>query len=203
MEAGHKTRLSGLGPNLQARKTLLRQEVRARVGAVSEQSRNDASERACTLLEHQPGWHAAASVLLYAPIDTELNVWPLLENRMKAGKIVALPQFEPRTKTYLACQITDLVKDVAPGRYGIREPRAGCALIPLNQLDFILVPGVAFDLHGHRLGRGEGFYDRLLATVRGTTCGVAFDEQIVREVPVEPHDSDVNCILTPTRWIEL
>jgi 5-formyltetrahydrofolate cyclo-ligase len=66
-----------------------------------------------------------------------------------------------------------------------------------------LVPGVAFDLHGRRLGRGKGFYDRLLADVRGKTCGVAFDEQIVREVPVEPHDSDVNCILTPTRWIEL
>ena len=76
-------------------------------------------------------------------------------------------------------------------------------VVSLNRLDFILVPGVAFDLHGRRLGRGRGYYDILLAKVRGTTCGVAFDEQIVREVPVEPHDSDVNCILTPTRWIEL
>jgi len=203
MEAGHKTRLKELSSNLEACKTLLRREIEARVRAVSERSRNDASLRACALLEKQPAWRMAGSVLLYAPIDAELNVWPLLENRMKAGNIVALPQFDPGTKTYRACQITDLAKDVAPGRYGIREPRKGCDLIPLNRLDFILVPGVAFDLHGHRLGRGEGYYDRLLATVRGMTCGVAFDEQIVPEVPVAPHDSDVNCILTPTRWIEL
>jgi 5-formyltetrahydrofolate cyclo-ligase len=70
-------------------------------------------------------------------------------------------------------------------------------------LDFILVPGVAFDLSGRRLGRGKGYYDRLLKQTRGTTCGVAFDEQIVGEIPVEPHDLNVNCILTPTRWIEV
>ena len=69
--------------------------------------------------------------------------------------------------------------------------------------DLILVPGVAFDLHGRRLGRGKGFYDQLLAAVRGTTCGVAFEQQMVREVPVEPHDIHLNSILTPTRWIEL
>ena len=64
-------------------------------------------------------------------------------------------------------------------------------------------PGVAFDLQGRRLGRGKGFYDRLLADLRGTICGVAFDEQIVSELPVGPTDISVNCILTPTRFIEL
>ena len=68
-------------------------------------------------------------------------------------------------------------------------------------LDVVLVPGVAFDLGGRRLGRGAGYYDRLLTGVRGTTCGVAFDEQISGELPVEPHDVHVNCILTPTRWL--
>ena len=76
-----------------------------------------------------------------------------------------------------------------------------CAPALLNSLDLVLVPGVAFDLHGRRLGRGKGYYDQLLAGVCGTTCGVAFDEQIVREVPLEPHDVLMNCILTPTRWV--
>jgi 5-formyltetrahydrofolate cyclo-ligase len=66
----------------------------------------------------------------------------------------------------------------------------------------VLVPGVAFDLRGRRLGRGKGFYDRLLADAGGLKCGVAFDEQIVTEIPVEPHDVSVDCILTPTRWIQ-
>jgi len=76
-------------------------------------------------------------------------------------------------------------------------------VLPLNRLDLTLVPGVAFDLHGRRLGRGKGIYDQILAAVGGLTCGITFDEQVVSEVPVEPHDIQVNRILTPTRWIEL
>ena len=82
----------------------------------------------------------------------------------------------------------------------MREPREHCAALALNRLDFVLVPGVAFDLDGRRLGRGKGYYDRLLATVTGAACGVAFDRQIVPRVPSEPHDARLNCILTPTRW---
>jgi 5-formyltetrahydrofolate cyclo-ligase len=67
----------------------------------------------------------------------------------------------------------------------------------------ILVPGVAFDLRGGRLGRGRGYYDRLLSGLQGYRCGVAFDEQIVDRVPLEPHDASLNCILTPSRWVEL
>ena len=62
------------------------------------------------------------------------------------------------------------------------------------------MPGVAFDFAGRRLGRGKGFYDQLLKLVRGTTVGVAFDEQIVSKVQVGTNDIRVNCILTPTRW---
>jgi 5-formyltetrahydrofolate cyclo-ligase len=62
---------------------------------------------------------------------------------------------------------------------------------------------VAFDLHGHRLGRGKGYYDALLRALSGTACGVAFDQQIVTEVPVAAHDVRMNCLLTPTRWVVL
>jgi 5-formyltetrahydrofolate cyclo-ligase len=65
-----------------------------------------------------------------------------------------------------------------------------------------LVPGLAFDPSGRRLGRGKGFYDRLLAMVRGRKCGIAFEEQVVPEIPVEPHDIRLDCLLTPRRWME-
>jgi 5-formyltetrahydrofolate cyclo-ligase len=170
---------------------------------MSPDERSQSSRGAQAILKAQPAWQEAGSVLLYAPLEMELDVWPLLEEGLKAGKVVALPQFDPETGRYVARQIKDLAREMRLGRYGIREPLTSCELVPLNRLDFTLVPGVAFDLHGRRLGRGKGYYDALLAEVRGKTCGVAFDQQIVREVPVEPHDSDVNCILTPTRWIEL
>jgi len=183
-------------------KEALRLEVKARVAALAEAQRREGSTKAVSLLQQQSAWSQASSVLLYAPLGNELDIWPLLALALAAGKLVALPRFDPQTQQYTACRIRAPGEELSLGRYGIREPSKQCELVALNGLDLVLAPGVAFDLRGRRLGRGKGYYDRLLAKVRGKTCGVAFDEQIVCEVPVQPHDSDVNCILTPTRWIE-
>jgi 5-formyltetrahydrofolate cyclo-ligase len=121
---------------------------------------------------------------------------------LAAGKTVALPAFTPDANRYTASQILDPARDLVVGRFGIREPGPACPVIPLNRLDLVLVPGIAFDARGGRLGRGQGFYDRLLADVRGTKCGVAFAEQLVDVVPMGSLDIRLNCILTPTRWIE-
>ena len=187
----------------QALKDKLRRESRERVRQFAGSQRAELSRQARELLAQQRLWRDANSVLCFAPMAGELDIWPLVAEARAAGKVVALPRFLEETGVYEACPIEDPVGDVVEGRFGIREPVPRCAGRPLNMLDFILVPGIAFDLHGRRLGRGRGFYDRLLAEVRGTTCGVAFDEQIVGEVPVEPHDTFLNCILTPTRWVQL
>jgi len=176
--------------------------MRARLKAISPEQRAAASGRACALLEQQTLWKQAKSIFFYAPLAEELDIWPLLGDSVAAEKTVALPRFDSATQRYVACQVQDLSKDLNHGQFGIREAAGHCIAVPPNRLDLILVPGVAFDLQGRRLGRGKGFYDQLLATVRGTTCGVAFDEQIVETIPVEPHDVHLNCILTPTRWIE-
>jgi 5-formyltetrahydrofolate cyclo-ligase len=139
---------------------------------------------------------------MFAPLADEPDIWPLLGEALKTAKLVALPSFVPGANVYVARRIGDLDRDVVAGKFGVREPAASCAEIPLNQLDLVLVPGVAFDARGRRLGRGKGFYDRLLADVRGAKCGVAFDEQLVATVPDGPRDIPLNCILTPTRWIE-
>jgi len=183
-------------------KELLRNEMRARLNKMPASARTTASAQARRLLEAQPRWKEARSVLFYAPLPGELDVWQLLAEALAMGKIVALPRFDAEHDRYLACEVRDPNADLAPGRFGIREPSNGCPQIALTRLDFVLAPGVAFDLHGRRLGRGKGYYDRLLASVRGVICGVAFDEQIVGDLPVAPHDARVNCILTPTRWIE-
>jgi 5-formyltetrahydrofolate cyclo-ligase len=184
-------------------KRALREEVGAALKRLPAADRAAGSAKARALLVKQKLWREAQSILFFAPLAGELDVWPLLEQTLTAGKTAALPKWEAATKAYVACRVRDPAQDVRTGYYGIREPAACCAGDVLNRLDLILVPGVAFDLHGRRLGRGKGYYDQLLAAVRGTTCAVAFDEQIVRAVPVEPHDVVLNCILTPTRWIEL
>jgi 5-formyltetrahydrofolate cyclo-ligase len=140
-------------------------------------------------------------VLFFAPLPEEPDIWPVFMQIWKHGVAVALPRFHPEEKGYAAHLVRDPHRDVVAGHFGIREPAPACPVHPINLLDVVLVPGVAFDLGGRRLGRGAGYYDRLLIGVRGTTCGVAFDEQISGELPVEPHDVHVNCILTPTRWL--
>jgi 5-formyltetrahydrofolate cyclo-ligase len=188
---------------LSERKSGLRRDLRARLAELSPEFRRDASARICGLLSHQPRWREARAILFFAPLTGEPDIWPLIQQGLSESKVVALPRFSQGEGTYCAAQVQFSDLELTRGRFGVREPGPGCLEIPLNQLDFVLVPGVAFDLTGRRLGRGRGFYDRLLTAVRGLTCGVAFDEQIVPAVPVEPHDIHLNCILTPTRWIEL
>jgi len=180
----------------------LREEIRARLKTLTDVQRSALSSKACALLEKQNVWKNAKSVFFYAPLPEEIDIWPLVRDSLGAGKLVCLPRFDAATNRYVACQIQNLAGDVISGRFGIREPISQCPTIPLSKLDLALVPGVAFDLRCRRLGRGKGFYDRLLADASGVRCGVAFDEQIVAEIPVEPHDVSVDCLLTPTRWLE-
>lgn len=184
----------------QGAKSELRLKIRAALAKISPEERVNKSFRLCERLREQ--FKNKRSILFFAPLDDEPDIWPLVQVALDGGKMVCLPRFDPGTKTYLVHQIDRVAEDIVSGKFGIREPKIYCPQMQLNRLDLALVPGVGFDLHGRRLGRGKGFYDRLLAAVRGVTCGVAFDEQIVARIPVEPHDISVKCILTPTRWIE-
>src|SRR6478736_1821107 len=183
-------------------KALLREQVRARVKSISPVERSSGSLELCAQLRVQQVWQESKAVLLFAPLPDEPDVWPLLDEALAANKIVALPSFISATTTYVARRVMNPARDLIVGQFGIREVAELSPEMALNQLDLVLVPGIAFDPHGRRLGRGKGFYDRLLAGVRGTKCGVAFDEQLVDAVPVGPLDIPLNCILTPTRWIE-
>jgi 5-formyltetrahydrofolate cyclo-ligase len=183
-------------------KQALRDQVRAAVARMEPGERVTASAQARALLAAQPLWRTAQWVLFFAPLPEELDVWPLLTAALSTAKRVALPRFVAKTRTYEACQILDPRLDLQVGHFGIREPHSRCAPLASTRLDLILVPGVAFDLQGRRLGHGKGYYDQLLKGLGGTTCGVAFDQQIVGEVPVEPHDVRLNCILTPTHWLQ-
>ncbi len=185
--------------DLQSAKAALRNRIRAALKDIPAAASAAASAQVCKRLKEQPFWHEARSVLFFAPLPDELDIWALLSDALTLGKTVALPRFCAATQSYTAARVQDLQRDLQPGQFGIREPRGHCPELPLDRFGLVLVPGMAFDTHGHRLGRGRGFYDRLLRGVRGNKCGVAFDEQIVETVPAGPHDVRVNRLLTPTR----
>ena len=177
----------------------LRKKIRAALERISPALRAVESIGLCERLE--PQLHSARTILFFAPLPDELDVWPLLEKLLAAWKICALPFFDSTTQAYSARQIQNLAADISIGKFGIREPVSSCAEIPPEKFDLILVPGVAFDWNGNRLGRGQGFYDRLLKEIVGVKCGVGYDFQLIGKIPVEPHDAKVNFIFTPSRGV--
>ena len=180
-------------------KAVLRDRIRERLALISHAHRMVESAQLCVRMKQLEVWHKARTVLLYAPLPDEPDIWPLLADALAEGKHVALPYYNGEGDNYSARLIHDSVKDTHVGKFGIREPRPHCVETPLNQLDLVLVPGVTFDTGGRRLGRGRGFYDRLLALAGGVKCGVAFVEQIVDTIPSEPHDICLDYLLTPSR----
>ena len=180
-------------------KTDLRRKIRAALEKISPAVRAAESFDLCARLKPQlPG---ARIILFFAPLANEIDLWPLLEEQLAAGKAVALPWFDSATQTYHARRVVNLAGEIVAGKFGVREPASSCAEIPLEQFDLVLVPGMAFDLAGNRLGRGRGFYDRLLAKAAGVKCGVCHDFQLLEEIPAEPTDAKVDFIFTPSRCV--
>src|ERR1051326_8534930 len=151
----------------------------------------------------QPFYANARTVLFFAPLPEEPDVWPSLESALAAGKTVGLPRFSAETKNYVACRVRDLAKDLRVGQFNIREPMPACEELPLRSLDLVLVPGLAFGLWGGRLGRGRGYYDQLLKQVRALKCGIAFDSQLVTRLPLDAHDVRLDCVLPPSQWVKV
>jgi 5-formyltetrahydrofolate cyclo-ligase len=171
--------------------------------SLAVEHRETASGAICAALASAQIWADSRAILFYAALKTEIDLSSLIELALGQGKIAALPQWDPEEEKYRAASVENLAAGLGRGLFGALEPLPGAVPIPWKELDLILVPGLAFDLRGVRLGRGKGFYDRMLMAVRGVKCGVAFDGQIVSELPCEPHDVRMDCMITPTRWIDL
>lgn len=186
----------------QAQKNELRAKIRAAIKSLPPEKRASDSEKLRAGLKAQPLFQTARSILFFAPLPEEPDLWPLLNETLAGKTMVALPCFDPDNEIYHPRRVTDLHVEILSGKFGIREPAETCIAIPPNDLDLVLVPGVAFGLDGNRLGQGKGYYDRLLQNFTGSKIGVAFDEQVVDTVPSEENDVRMDLILTPTRCVK-
>ena len=143
-------------------------------------------------------------MLGYLPLPGEVDIMACLQRWLDGGGRLGVPVVDWSAGTMEAGRLTGLGEAcLRTGPHGVREPAAGDA-IPLAALGVVLVPGLAFDDAGRRLGRGGGFYDRLLAELPAETrrIGVCFDEQRVDVIPVEQHDQCVDVVVTPAEIVE-
>lgn len=179
-------------------KAAVRVTLRERLSALDPAGRAATSAQIAARVQTLPEWGTAHSVLLFVPLRDEPDLGSLLDGALASGRRVALPAFLPDTGVYAARWIQRPDRDLSPGRFGVPEPRPECPPASLAALDLALVPGLGFTRNGLRLGRGGGFYDRLLRDMSAVRCGVCRDEQVLDRLPVEPHDVRLQIVVTPS-----
>ncbi len=182
------------GSTLAARKGALRATMRELRRAVSEADAERAGRAMAGHVAALPAFALAAEVGLYASLPDELPTRPLFEAVRAAGKRALLPRFEGEALVFAAAERWD---DLEAGRYGVAEPPAGAPRAEPRSL--VVVPGVAFDRRGNRLGRGGGHYDRAFIDTpvgRPLLVGVGWTFQVVDGVPHGPGDRAMDAIVT-------
>lgn len=182
-------------------KSEMRLRARAARRAVMPEQREAASQAVTEALLALPEMAAARAVLVYGSMPEEVDTAELIESLWDRGVRVALPRVRGRRDLQLHWHERD--RDLCTGAYGLKEPCPEAPEALPSEIDLVVVPGVAYDLECRRLGLGAGYYDTLLAEMRGTavTVGVAFDEQLAREVPCGEYDERVDVLITPTRVV--
>lgn len=193
--------------NLRPIKDALRREITTLRDALSPADRVAKSAAIATRLLDLRQLIEAECVMLYSSFRSEVETPNLIATLLAQGKSVVLPKVNRQTRTLDLYAIMDLEADTAPGPWCIKEPvPARTEAVSPRDLDFVVVPGVAFDEQGHRCGYGGGYYDDLLARLKPRlepeqVVAAAFELQIVPQVPWRSKDIPVPYIATETRLI--
>lgn len=173
-------------------KQQLRAQIKQRIAHYSAEERKQFASKLCQLLIQHPRILAAQRILVYAPLDDEIDICPFIQSLWQQNKDVFLPRVA--TNHQLSIHPYQGLDSVQIGAYHIQEPTTPAA--NLAEIDLIIVPGRAFTTNGQRLGRGGGYYDWLLHQTDAYTIGVAFPCQILQQIPTQPHDKPVNEVIT-------
>lgn len=184
---------------LRAEKQALRRAILAARDALPPDWRASESRLAVGELASLAGFREAGAVLLTLPFGSEIDVRPLAAAALREGKALLLPRVNPLTRMLELFRVRDLAADIVAGQWNIPEPRSDCRRADPRDVEWVLVPGVAFDAACGRLGYGGGFYDRLLPLIDAQIprLAAAFDMQLVPAVPRGSHDLAVDCLITP------
>ena len=179
-------------------KTQQRQEIRSRLAQMPPGDKAAASSEACRRVLGLPAYGTARALLLFSSLPDEPDTASLLARAWQDGKQVFFPRVRP-DGAFLEIRAVAAREHLRPGAFGIAEPDpACCPETSPTLLDFARGPGLAFDRSGHRLGRGRGYYDRLLAEISPACfrAGFFFACQELAEVPREPHDQRLHAVVT-------
>ncbi|MCC7491335.1 MAG: 5-formyltetrahydrofolate cyclo-ligase [Fimbriimonadaceae bacterium] len=181
----------------------LRQHLQARRDALGSAERSDASQRIAQQVITHPVFLRAETVFTYASMRREVDTALILGAALAAGKTVAVPVTHWGQRRLAAVWLRS-PSELQPARFGVPEPPPDRQVeLPPESLELVLVPGLAFDRCGVRLGYGAGLFDRFLATLEPSCArwGLAYELQLVDALPCEPHDQRLDAVVTEQRWL--
>lgn len=185
---------------LPATKEQLRAEIRRQRREFAPAARARANRTIHSRLESLPLWQRAGCVQTYVSLPPEVDTHALIRRLLHAGKRVAVPRVA--AENLLQPYFITAWADLQTGAFGILEPRLDSAQrATAETFDLVLVPGLAFDRAGNRLGAGKGYYDRFLAAITAPKIALAFAFQLVEQIPIAPHDQSVDMIVTEEELI--
>lgn len=177
----------------------IRKECRNARMALSECEVEEASRRAAGFLLKDADYRKVETILAYIDTQQEISTRAILEDAWRCGKTTAVPRVEGKTMEFY--QITSY-EDLEPGHFGVWEPKVYCPVYE-GPSALLLVPGVAFDREGRRIGYGGGFYDRYLEKHPDHhTVGYAYAFQIYEHLPTEVFDRRVDRVLTENGFLK-
>ncbi len=181
--------------SLKDAKKNLRQTIAQRKQTLTPAEKKALSLQALSELEQLLPFQTAERILLYHALPDELQTASFLE-KWESKKQLFLPVVDGENLLIKPYRKGETIT----GSFGITEPAGECNIQP-ETIDLAIIPGVAYSLNGARLGRGKGFYDRLLTHLSCLCVGICFEMQLSEEIPVEPHDKPMDIIITPERTI--
>ena len=180
-------------------KKALRTFIRQKERTLDPAYKAESSEAICRCILALPEYLAAEAVFAFAGTVHEIDTSLLLHETIAAGKTLVLPRCAAGHAIDL-CVVRSM-DDLESGAYGILEPGADCPRVEPEEIDLIFVPGTAFDVRGHRIGQGGGYYDRYLNRTRAVRVGVCHDFALLSVVPSEAHDARMDIVVTPGRTV--
>ena len=188
--------LAAMDEDLEAEKRLLRRAMSLRRQGVSPETARSAARMVAAQLRTVAEFEAAPQVALYADIAGELPTRACFDAVLRAGKTPLLPRMGTG-RGLIFCRV-ERWEQLRTGRYGVSEPPEGSPVVVPAAADLVLVPGLAFDSDGHRLGRGQGCYDATFppGTEAPRLFGLGFEWQLVESVPHVSHDRGMDAIVT-------
>ena len=180
-----------------AAKKELRQRIRKVLADLTLDELSTKSLRACHRLFEQPEYVKAEVIMVFLSLPSEIDTTPLVLRSWQDHKRVLVPKVSWNQRRMVPVEIRSLTDDLVVSNLGVREPVTGLPF-PIPLIDLVIVPGLAFDEYGNRLGRGRGFFDRFLAhpDFGGTSCGLSCEAQTTPSVPTGPLDRRVDMLVT-------